>query len=325
MMPFRTILAGMILPAVVISQAAAQWTRCAGPTGGVIHELAVCSVDSRTMAAASLDGLLKSTDAGSTWTLFDTSLEDTVLTSFTAVAFAPDEKDHLFAGTLRLGLWESTDGGKSWNSCLELPGEFRICPVVIHPHNPQRLLLGTFGGGLFLSTDGGKRWRRSHGEWKHENISAILTLPGEGYPFLVGVWGKGLFWGHWEMETWERVAADFPLAHITVLRWTMSEERLMVGTYGHGLFHGSDAGRTLLPTGENFASRDVTDLLVDLWSPGTLYVSTDGEGVFRSTDGGQSWISINDGLDHKQVYSLAISHDWLYAGTCWGGIYRRPR
>ena len=325
MMRLRAIFIGLLFCAFLSSPAVATWTSCRGPTGGVIHQLLVSPVDSRTVFAASLDGLLQSTDAGSTWALLGTSLADTGRASFACLAFALESDRHLYAGTLQSGLWESIDGGQNWSICLEFAGRSRIRCLAVHPNEAQRLLVGSSGHGLFLSADGGTSWKRPNGEWKYEDVSAIIPLPGEGLAFLMGVWGKGMYLGNSEMAVWERVGGELPLSHVTVIRTAMTGEKMYVGTYGHGLFQGKVEQAGFQPMGNELAGLEVMDLVEDLWSPGTLFVCTDGAGIFHTVDGGRSWTPFNDGLNHRHVYSLAISREWLYAGTCWGGVYRRPR
>jgi hypothetical protein len=321
----RAFFIGLFFCAFLFSPAVATWTRCTGPTGGVIHQLLVNPVDSRTLFAASLDGLLQSTDAGSTWSLLRTSVADTGRVSFACLAFSMEGDGHLYAGTLKSGLWKSIDGGQSWNICLEFAGGSRIRCLAVHPNDAQQLLVGSSGRGPFLSADGGTSWKRPNGEWRYEDVSAIIPLPGEGPALLMGVWGKGMYLGDLEMAVWERVGSELPLSHVTILRAAMTGEKVFVGTYGHGLFQGKVEEVHFRPMGNELAGLEVMDLVEDLWSPGTLFLCTDGAGVFHTIDGGQSWTPFNDGLDHRRVYSLAISHEWLYAGTCWGGVYRRPR
>jgi photosystem II stability/assembly factor-like uncharacterized protein len=312
--------------AISSTPVAAKWTRCLGPSGGVVNQLTVCPADPTTLLAASLEGLLKSTDAGSTWAFLGISLAEGEGSPFVRLTFVPSTRDHLYAGSLRSGLWESRDGAESWSHCLELAGEgSRILCVVIDPNDPLRLLVGTSGRGLFLSADGGISWRRPEGRWRHEGISDILPLMGEEELFLMGVWGEGLYLGHWGMESWERVGAELPLGHITVLRSTKTEDGLMVGTYGHGLYQGTSSGLFSSSLEADLPGYEITDLLVDPRNPAILYLSTDGAGIFYSSDGGQSWETFSEGLEHKHVYCLAGSPHWLYAGTCWGGIYRHSR
>ena len=45
--------------------------------------------------------------------------------------------------------------------------------------------------------------------------------------------------------------------------------------------------------------------------------------VYLSKDNGQSWTQINEGMGNQNVYSLAISEDYIYAGTD-NSVWRRP-
>ena len=46
-----------------------------------------------------------------------------------------------------------------------------------------------------------------------------------------------------------------------------------------------------------------------------------GGGVFLSTDSGTSWTAVNSGLTNKNVYSLAVSGNNIFAGTAGGGVF----
>ncbi len=46
-------------------------------------------------------------------------------------------------------------------------------------------------------------------------------------------------------------------------------------------------------------------------------------GVFLSTNNGANWTPVNTGLTNTRVFSLAVSHLSLFAGTD-GGVWRRP-
>jgi ligand-binding sensor domain-containing protein len=68
----------------------------------------------------------------------------------------------------------------------------------------------------------------------------------------------------------------------------------------------------------------VLAVAVDPARPGTVYVVAHGGGVFRSKDRGESWISVNEGLPNRQVFSMLLDSSRpgnLYLGTD-QGIYR---
>ena len=52
-----------------------------------------------------------------------------------------------------------------------------------------------------------------------------------------------------------------------------------------------------------------------------LYLALQEKGIFRSTDAGQQWISLNNGLAGKRIYTVAAIGNTLFAGTN-QGLYR---
>jgi hypothetical protein len=99
---------------------------------------------------ASGDRLLVSDDAGRSWAQVDRPAP--------LVDLAPDPTDveHVVAagaGDLAQGLYESRDGGRSWERIGDLVG------LLAWPA-PDRLYLLDSGGAVFLSSDGGDRFER---------------------------------------------------------------------------------------------------------------------------------------------------------------------
>ncbi len=93
--------------------------------------------------------LLRSTDAGKSWTSIAANLPETgpVL----AIAEDTVNSNLLFAGT-EFGLWFSVDAGKKW---VQLKGNFPTIPVrdlVVHPREGD-LIAATFGRGIYILDD----------------------------------------------------------------------------------------------------------------------------------------------------------------------------
>ncbi len=63
---------------------------------------------------------------------------------------------------------------------------------------------------------------------------------------------------------------------------------------------------------------------VDPNAPATIYAGTQ-DGVFRSQDNGATWASLNEGLTHRSVISIAVDPSdsrIIYAGTEGGGLFK---
>src|SRR5437588_1277013 len=82
-----------------------------------------------------------------------------------------DNADHIYAGVEDAALFESKDGGKSWNELSGLrqhdtgpkwqPGAGGMClhTILIDPKNPKRIFIAISAAGAFRTDDGGKTWK----------------------------------------------------------------------------------------------------------------------------------------------------------------------
>jgi uncharacterized repeat protein (TIGR01451 family) len=118
------------------------------------------------------NGILKSTDSGQTWTLV--SGKQIVGQSTSAIVVDPNNADHVFIATIRgrggnrrtthptkqpYGIYESTDGGATWNLLKGTTDEFAgATDLKMDPQNPNILYASFWGKGIFKSTDGGHSW-----------------------------------------------------------------------------------------------------------------------------------------------------------------------
>lgn len=102
-------------------------------------------------------GILKSTDAGATWTnIVGPFFRDTIST----ISIAPDSGSILCASTQ--GVWRSTDGAATWTQVLAGVAT----SLVIDPTNANNAYAaigypnGSSKNGIYQSTDGGVTWTR---------------------------------------------------------------------------------------------------------------------------------------------------------------------
>jgi photosystem II stability/assembly factor-like uncharacterized protein len=123
------------------------------------------------------DGVYKSTDGGKTWT--NMGLRDTH--HIGRIVLHPKNPDvvyvaalgHLWGNNEERGLFQSTDGGRSWNKLLYVDDMTGVVDVAIDPEIPEVLYAAAYqrqrkpfgfhgggpGSGLYKSTDGGKTWQ----------------------------------------------------------------------------------------------------------------------------------------------------------------------
>ena len=122
-------------------------------------------------------GILKSTDAGSTWTLIGATAF--ARSSVSRIIVHPTDSNILWATDTNgaggfvcytqppaalTGVWKSIDGGATWTRVLN--GSTH--DLVIDPANANTLYAGVDNSGIWKSTDGGSNWTR---------LSVGLPLP----------------------------------------------------------------------------------------------------------------------------------------------------
>src|SRR5258708_10955426 len=136
------------------------------------------------------NGILKSTDGGTTWS--HVSGDFFLGVSISRLAVDPNNADHLYAAVLRgrggdrrvsppihsaFGLWESKDGGVSW-SLIKPPPSTSLGATHIRPDPPSTtpLYSSFWGDALYKSTDGCATWNAiMTGLPANANFSAVPT------------------------------------------------------------------------------------------------------------------------------------------------------
>jgi photosystem II stability/assembly factor-like uncharacterized protein len=146
------------------------------------------------------DGVYKSTDGGKTWT--NVGLRDTH--HIGRIVLHPENPDivyvaalgHLWGDNEERGLFQSTDGGKTWKRILYVDAMTGVVDVAIDPEQPEILYAATYqrqrkpfgfhgggpGSGLHKSEDGGKTWKEirnglPEGEYGRIGISVYRKDP----------------------------------------------------------------------------------------------------------------------------------------------------
>lgn len=277
------------MPALApLDRSAAVWQQ-AGPTnvGGRITAIAVDPNDDSQYWIGTADGgVLRTTDAGVTWT---PQLDSFGGLSVGALVHHPTQSGTLLCGTGEanasgdsydgIGILKTTDGGDTW-VVAGLPNSQRVGKMAWDQTNPNVIHAAVSGGlfstgpdrGMYRSTDGGDSWTQT----LHiaDDVSAIDVSidPTDGDRVYAAMW--------------ERLRGP--------------NNRKVAGP-NSGIWRSTDGGATWsemtngVPTGSDVAR---IGLAVAPSNPSWIYAvysefstssGTTLEGVYRSTDGGSSW------------------------------------
>jgi len=242
-------------------------------------------------------------------------------TSGRVIGFAvePNNPAHFFVASASGGVWKTVNDGTTWTPVFDREGSYSIGAIALDPKNPLTVWVGTgennsqrsvsYGSGLYRSDDGGKTWKNV-GLKTSEHIGRIAIDPKDSNVVYV--------------------AAQGPL-------WGPGGDR--------GLFKTTDGGKTwkhILNLSENTG---VTDVVIDLQNPETIYAASyqrrrhmftliDGgpeSAIYKSTDAGTTWNKLRAGLPTTEMgrIGLAISpvdsnviYATIEAADRKGGIFR---
>jgi hypothetical protein len=265
-------------------------------------------------------GVLKSTDAGSTWTLLGNSefhrraigkiVVDPTNPNTVYLAVGAQPQNGLPGNT---GIWKSTNGGTTWtNTTTSISTTAAFSDVVMDPTSPNTLYAavgdpdGDATNGLYKTINGGTSW------------SAVATFPNQNAATLGRI-----------------TLALAPSSPQTVYAWSAASGQGGPGAGQDLAFSQSTNGgtswtpRALPATG---ASLDYNmAMAVDPTNPNTLYVGGQGSGsptsstVKKSTNGGTNWTGIGIGQTqsvHPDHHAMAFTSDGFLLDGNDGGIWR---
>lgn len=134
-----------------------------------------------TAFAATSNGLFRSTDGGSSWTLVGHGLPAVY---FNAVVVAPSDPKTVYASASYDGLFRSLDGGFSWQRVAASAARASTA-LVVSPRSPRTLYGISSRLVLSRSTDGGADWTPLSGVSDVFSVALDPTAPATVYAGIV--------------------------------------------------------------------------------------------------------------------------------------------
>jgi len=201
----------------------------------------------RTVYAGNLDGVWKSPDGGSTFTLVGSAASGLTDTSIESLALAPSSPDVLYAGTMFGGVFKTIDGGATWSEASSgLPSRFQgpflaVTSLAVDPTDPNIVYAATSGDGVYKTVDGGASWTATISPYKVSVATSVAIDPQNPANVYAVVSG--------------------------------------------GVFKSTDSGATWSALDNGLNKQDVLSFAIDPLTPSVLYAGTRGDGVFRMQQG----------------------------------------
>ena len=101
------------------------------------------------------------------------------------VGFHPTDANKIYVGSPSGGMWQSSDGGQTWESHTDTLPTLGVSAILIDKNNPDLIFIGTGdrdagdapGMGVFMSTDGGQTWSISNTGMGNKTVGKLLQHP----------------------------------------------------------------------------------------------------------------------------------------------------
>jgi hypothetical protein len=269
----------------------AQWIDIGPPVNLYTWEILGSNAD---VIAATDHGIYYSTNLGQNWMLS---------TRLDICASLTKKGANYFSGSTQMGVYKSTDNGKSWEQTGLDSGS-----VIGLGSSSTHLFACVWTKGLFISSNDGVSWTHAS-----LNRTSVRRLAASGSTVYVGADTGGVYVSFNNGQTWTQTALNGGPIYGLVINGSYT----MAAQFCTGIFRSTNNGNTWAHT---FA--------MDTWSfacrNSNVFAGLSDAGVFLSTDDGVTFYAQNAGIEQLTITALYMSQNYLFAGTNWASIWRRP-
>jgi photosystem II stability/assembly factor-like uncharacterized protein len=240
--------------------------------------------------------------------------------SVTDVLVDPDEARHVLATMYFGGLFETRDGGLSWDRYQSPTMTTRLNDLEVNAVTPTLMYLGSMGSiGVYQSSDGGQNWGYSPGwPYLYPYILSVAAHPSSPTVVFAGS-------GNWEAtggeiyrtdnngETWQAVSPQYTNA----LSFAFHPQRPLVvyaGTMLQGVLKSTDGGNTWFNASHGLSGANVRLLAVDPLVPQRLFAGSDA-GLFVSDDAAGAWRALWTGAPARALVFDPVDATVIFLGA----------
>jgi photosystem II stability/assembly factor-like uncharacterized protein len=275
--------------------------------------------DSSVFVGGDNGTLLRSVDAGSTWTniMGNGFWVDTVLSLGKGLGY-------IFAGAYGAGgIFRSSDGGETWDTAdIGLPSAVEMNAFAFY----DSVLFAATDHGVYSSADSGNSWQPDT-----SGLNIGIVYPGENHGAIgIQVVGKSLYAIMYRGGTvykasldsisWHKITNDYYNSGFAI---AAMDTNVFIATQTGIYLYGGDT--SWLPKNNGLPVNDSTPMFSCMFTmQDTLlfaYILTanSGETIYQTSDLGEHWKRIDDSVLTSSVTSIVSDKNYLFAGTEMGG------
>lgn len=298
----------------------ASWTSVPDMQGQSIRALAQSASDPKIFVAGTLKGVYRSEDKGLHWTLISpvSSME---IHEVESIAIDPNDPKTIYAGTWHLP-WKTTDGGASWHNIKQgVIDDSDVFSIIIDPKQPTTVYASACSG-IYKSENSGELFKKVQGIPSTARRTRVLMQDPVNRSTVYAGTTEGLYRTTAAGVNWQRVTGPDVIVNDVYVD-PSNPQHVLLATDRSGVLESVDGAFSFRSSNAGFSQRQVATILLDAKSPKTIYAGVVNDkgygGVFVSQDNGLTWAQRSNGLDGRDVFSLAQSKDGsVLAGTSHG-------
>ncbi len=249
-----------------------------------------------------------------------------------SLAADPLNPKHVYLGTETGWIYDSGDGGSSWNRLAELTRseDLVISRILVDPGNPKRLIVSAFrfdrpDGGVFVSEDHGKTWY-AQAEMRGQSVRSLARSASDPRVLAAGTL-QGVFLSKDNGVHWSQIspAASSELHEVESIAIDPTDPSVIYAGTWHLPWKTSDGGATWTNIKQGIIDdSDVFSIIIDPSHPRTIYASA-CSGIYKSLDGGGQFRKIqgipSTARRTRRLMQDPTAPDTVFAGTT-EGLYR---
>lgn len=301
----------------------ATWTANPDMDGQSVRALAQSHSNPKMLVAGTLKGIYRSEDKGLHWK--EISPPDSgEIHEVESIAIDPYDPKTIYAGTWHLP-WKTTDSGENWHNIKEgLIDDSDVFSIIIDPTRPTVVYMSACSG-IYRSDTTGEVNRKVQGIPSTARRTRVLMQDPVNPKVVYAGTTEGLYKTVDDGVNWSRLTGPDVIINDIYVN-PKDPQHVLLATDRSGVLMSNDGGVTFNASNAGFSQRQVAALLADTRHEGTIYAGVLNDkgygGVFVTEDGGAKWEQRSQGLDGRDVFTLAETDDGaLLAGTS-HGIFR---
>jgi photosystem II stability/assembly factor-like uncharacterized protein len=290
------------------------------------------SVDTRGNVSPGI-GMYRSTDAGKTWTHIGLPEAGQI----GRIQVHPDDPDHVYVAALgnvfgpnaERGVYESRDGGATWENILFVSDSTGIVDLAMDPSNPRILfaaawrgerkpwtmISGAAEGGLYRSKDAGATWEKLSAGLPEGLVGKIGVVVSPADPervwALVEAEAGGLYRSDDGGDSWRHVSSEKQIYHRPWYYMHLTADPTDANTVWINnvlLYKSLDGGSTftVVPT----PHPDSHAIWINPQDPDVMIEGNDG-GANVTLNGGRTW-STQRNQPTAELYRVTVDNQFPY-------------